>query len=161
MSYDVIYSFAIGAVGAIMFLLVDKFEPEGPMARLKALVLFVSAVAILHRLRPYGFTLFYPVCALIKSRVVTATWMSALAYFRTHFRHFRRSGKCHERTSSKWQCAGRGNLVKGKADTISAERSPSGLLRGPGLNATAIRPNVIPTVSHFTTEKLTALANDE
>jgi hypothetical protein len=59
MSYDMIYSFAIGAVGgAIMFLLVDKFEPEGPMARLKALVLFVSAVAILHRLQPYGFTLF-------------------------------------------------------------------------------------------------------
>jgi len=59
MSYDVIYSFAIGAVGAIMFLLVDKFEPEGPMARLlKALVLFVSAVATLHRLQPYGFTLF-------------------------------------------------------------------------------------------------------
>ena len=27
---DVIYSFAIGSVGAIMFLLVDKYEPEGP-----------------------------------------------------------------------------------------------------------------------------------
>jgi hypothetical protein len=59
MSYDVIYSFAIGAVGVIMFLLVDKFEPEGAMARLlKFLVLFVSGVAILHRLRPYGLTLF-------------------------------------------------------------------------------------------------------
>jgi hypothetical protein len=28
---DVIYSFAIGSVGAIMFLLVDKYEPEGPL----------------------------------------------------------------------------------------------------------------------------------
>jgi hypothetical protein len=59
MSYDVIYSFAIGGVGVIMLLLVDKFEPEGAMARLlKFLVLFVSGVAILHRLRPYGLTLF-------------------------------------------------------------------------------------------------------
>jgi hypothetical protein len=31
---DVIYSFAIGFVGAILFLLVDKHEPDGPMARL-------------------------------------------------------------------------------------------------------------------------------
>ena len=30
----VIYSFAIGSVGAIMFVLVDKYEPEGPMARI-------------------------------------------------------------------------------------------------------------------------------
>jgi hypothetical protein len=40
---DVIYSFAIGFVGAILFLLVDKHEPDGPMARLlKFLILFVS-----------------------------------------------------------------------------------------------------------------------
>ena len=40
---DVIYSFAIGSVGAIMFVLVDKYEPEGPVARiLKFLVLFVE-----------------------------------------------------------------------------------------------------------------------
>ena len=46
---DVIYSFAIGSVGAIMFVLVDKYEPEGPVARiLKFLVLFVSSVAIMH-----------------------------------------------------------------------------------------------------------------
>ena len=45
---DVIYSFAIGSVGAIMFVLVDKYEPEGPLARiLKFLVLFVSSAAIL------------------------------------------------------------------------------------------------------------------
>ena len=31
---DVIYSFGIGFVGAILFLLVDKYEPEGPLARL-------------------------------------------------------------------------------------------------------------------------------
>jgi hypothetical protein len=28
------YSFIIGFVGAILFLLVDKYEPEGPLARL-------------------------------------------------------------------------------------------------------------------------------
>ena len=31
---DVLYSFTIGFVGAILFLLVDKYEPEGPLARL-------------------------------------------------------------------------------------------------------------------------------
>lgn len=47
---DVIYSFAIGSVGAIMFVLVDKYEPDGPLARiLKFLVLFVSSAAILHK----------------------------------------------------------------------------------------------------------------
>ena len=56
---DVIYSFAIGFVGAISFLLVDKHEPDGPMARLlKFLILFVAGVAILHKLQPYGFALF-------------------------------------------------------------------------------------------------------
>ena len=29
-----LYSFTIGFVGAILFLLVDKYEPEGPLARL-------------------------------------------------------------------------------------------------------------------------------
>jgi hypothetical protein len=54
-----IYSFAIGLAGAIMFLFVDKYEPDGPMGRLlKFLVLFVSAVAILHKLKPYGLSLF-------------------------------------------------------------------------------------------------------
>ena len=52
---DVIYSFAIGFVGAILFL----HEPDGPMARLlKFLILFVAGVAILHKLQPYGFALF-------------------------------------------------------------------------------------------------------
>ena len=56
---DVVYSFAIGFVGAILFLLVDKHEPDGPMARLlKFLILFVAGVAILHKLQPYGFALF-------------------------------------------------------------------------------------------------------
>jgi hypothetical protein len=53
----VIYSFAIGFVGAILFLLVDKHEPDGPMARLlKFLILFVASV--LHKLQPHGLTLF-------------------------------------------------------------------------------------------------------
>jgi len=55
---DVIYSFAIGFVGAILFLLVDKHEPDGPMARLLKFRLFVAGVAILHKLQPYGFVLF-------------------------------------------------------------------------------------------------------
>jgi hypothetical protein len=59
MYLDAIYSFVIGLVGAILFVLVDKNEPDGPLARLlKFLVLFVSMVAILHSLRPYGLALF-------------------------------------------------------------------------------------------------------
>ena len=55
MYLDAIYSLVIGFVGAILFVLVGKYEPDGPLARLlKFLVLFVSMVAILHRLRPYG-----------------------------------------------------------------------------------------------------------
>jgi hypothetical protein len=56
---DVLYSFTIGFAGAILFLLVDKYEPDGPMARLlKFLILFVAGVAILHKLQPYGLALF-------------------------------------------------------------------------------------------------------
>ena len=45
--------------GAILFLLVDKYEPEGAWAGLlKFLVLFVAGVAVLHRLQPYGLALF-------------------------------------------------------------------------------------------------------
>jgi hypothetical protein len=56
---DVLCSFTIGFVGAIMFLLVNKYEPEGPLARvLKFLILFVTGVAILHKLQPYGLALF-------------------------------------------------------------------------------------------------------
>ena len=56
---ELVYSLAIGFVGATLFLLVDKYEPDGPMARLlKFLVLFVSSVAILHKLQPYGLGLF-------------------------------------------------------------------------------------------------------
>jgi hypothetical protein len=59
MYLDAIYSFVIGLVGAILFVLVDKNEPDGPLARLlKFLVLFVSMVAILHSLRPYGLACF-------------------------------------------------------------------------------------------------------
>ena len=56
---DVLCSFTIGFVGAIMFLLVNKCEPEGPLARaLKFLILFVTGVAILHKLQPYGLAPF-------------------------------------------------------------------------------------------------------
>jgi hypothetical protein len=56
---DVIYSVAIAFVAAIQFLLVHRHEPDGPMARLlKFLVLFVSGVAILHRLQLGGVALF-------------------------------------------------------------------------------------------------------
>ena len=52
-------SFVIAFVGAILFLLVDKYEPDGLMARLlKFLVLFVAAVAIMHKLQPFGLSLF-------------------------------------------------------------------------------------------------------
>jgi hypothetical protein len=51
-------SFVIAFVGATLFLLVDKCEREGPMARLlKFLVLFVAR--IVHKLQPmFGFALF-------------------------------------------------------------------------------------------------------
>jgi hypothetical protein len=56
---DLFYSLTVGFVGAILFVLVDKYEPEGPLAHLlKFLVLFVAGVAILHRLQPYGLALF-------------------------------------------------------------------------------------------------------
>jgi hypothetical protein len=49
----------IGFVGAILFLVVDKFE-RSPMANLlKFLILVVGGVAILHKLHPLlGITLF-------------------------------------------------------------------------------------------------------
>ena len=56
---DLRYSFIVGLVGAILFLLVDKYEPEGPLASLlKFLILFVAGVAILHKLKLYGLALF-------------------------------------------------------------------------------------------------------
>jgi hypothetical protein len=56
---DVLYSFTIGFVAAILLLVVDKYESRGPLARLlKFLVLFLAGVAILHKLQPYGLALF-------------------------------------------------------------------------------------------------------
>jgi hypothetical protein len=56
---DLLYSFIIGFVGAILFLLVDNYEPNGLLARLlKFLILFVAGVAILHKLQPHGLALF-------------------------------------------------------------------------------------------------------
>ena len=58
---DLLYSFIIAFVGAILFLLVDRYEPEGLLARLlKFLILFVAGVAIMHKLQPYGLALFWP-----------------------------------------------------------------------------------------------------
>ena len=52
-------SFVIAFVGAILFLLVDKHEGDGLIARLlKFLVLFVASVAIWHKLQPFGLSLF-------------------------------------------------------------------------------------------------------
>jgi hypothetical protein len=59
MYYDFVYSLIISFTGAILFLFVDRFEPNHTIAGLlKFLVLFVSSVAIMHRLRPYGLSLF-------------------------------------------------------------------------------------------------------
>jgi hypothetical protein len=60
MNTDLFYAFTIAFVGATLFLLVDKNEPDGPLARLlKFLVLLVASVAILHKLQPlFGVELF-------------------------------------------------------------------------------------------------------
>jgi hypothetical protein len=53
-------SFVIALVGAILFVLFDKYERDGPVAGLlKFLVLLVASVAILHKLQPlFGVELF-------------------------------------------------------------------------------------------------------
>jgi hypothetical protein len=60
MNPDLFYAFTIAFVGATLFLLVDKYEPDGPVGRLlKVLVLFVAGVPIVHKLQPmFGFALF-------------------------------------------------------------------------------------------------------
>ena len=60
MNLDLFYAFTVAFVSATLFLLVDKYEREGPMAHLlKFLVLFVAGVAILHKLQPmFGIVLF-------------------------------------------------------------------------------------------------------
>jgi hypothetical protein len=59
MHSDVIYSFGIGFGGAILFLLVDKYEKDKVVANLlRFMVLTVSGLAILHRPRPFGIALF-------------------------------------------------------------------------------------------------------
>jgi hypothetical protein len=56
---DLIYSFGIGFGGALLFLLVDRYEKDKVVARLFGfMVLAVSGLAILHRLRLLGFALF-------------------------------------------------------------------------------------------------------
>jgi hypothetical protein len=59
MHTDLLYALIIAFAGSFLFLLVDRHEPNRTMASLlKFLVLFVSCVAILHRMRPYGILVF-------------------------------------------------------------------------------------------------------
>jgi hypothetical protein len=60
MNLDLFYAFTIAFVGATLFMLVDEYERDGPVARLlKFLVPFVAGVAILHKLQPmFGVVLF-------------------------------------------------------------------------------------------------------
>ena len=52
-----VYSAGIGFGGALMFFFFNKYEPDGPMSRLlRFLVPLVGALAILHKLKPYGFS---------------------------------------------------------------------------------------------------------
>jgi hypothetical protein len=56
---DFVYSFVICFIAASLFVFVDRLEPNRAMAGLlKFLVLFVSGVAVMHKLRPYGLSLF-------------------------------------------------------------------------------------------------------
>jgi hypothetical protein len=59
MNYDLVYSFIVSFTGAILFLFVDRLEPSRTMAGLlKFLVLFVSSVIVMQRMRAYGLSLF-------------------------------------------------------------------------------------------------------
>ena len=61
MSPAFIYSFAIGFVGAVLFLLVDKFERNSVVANLlKFLLLVVSSVAIFTDYNPSELRCFDP-----------------------------------------------------------------------------------------------------
>jgi hypothetical protein len=54
-----IYSLGIGFIGAVLFVLVDNYEKDEATSNLlKIMVLVISTVAILHRLHPFGMTLF-------------------------------------------------------------------------------------------------------
>jgi hypothetical protein len=59
MYYDFAYSLIISFAGAVLFLIVDRNEPNRTVAGLlKFLVLFVSSVVVMHKMRPYGLSLF-------------------------------------------------------------------------------------------------------
>jgi hypothetical protein len=54
-----IYSLAVGFVGAVLFLTVDKYEKDQTTTNLlKLLVVVVSSVAIMHRLKSFGIAWF-------------------------------------------------------------------------------------------------------
>jgi hypothetical protein len=59
MDYDLLYSFVVSFTGAILFLFVDRLEPNRTMdALLKFLVLFVSSAIIMQRMRACSLSLF-------------------------------------------------------------------------------------------------------
>jgi hypothetical protein len=59
MFFDFAYSFAISIAGAILFLLVDRYERNHIWgATLKFWVVFVSSVIVMERLGPYWLSLF-------------------------------------------------------------------------------------------------------
>jgi hypothetical protein len=59
LDYDLVYSLVISLIGAILFLFVDRLESNRALATLlKFLVLFVSGIIIMQRLRPYWISLF-------------------------------------------------------------------------------------------------------
>lgn len=59
MDYDLLYSLIIAFAGSALILLVDRYEPNRTLAGvLKFLLVFVSSVIVMERLRPYWLSLF-------------------------------------------------------------------------------------------------------
>jgi hypothetical protein len=59
MDYDLLYSLIIAFAGSAQILLVDRCEPNLTMAAvLKFLLIFVSSVMVMERLRAYWISLF-------------------------------------------------------------------------------------------------------
>lgn len=59
MDYDLLYSLIIAFAGSALILVVDRYEPNRTLAGvLKFLLVFVSSVIVMERLRPYWLSLF-------------------------------------------------------------------------------------------------------
>jgi hypothetical protein len=59
MHRDLLYALIVAFVGSFLFLLVDRYEPNRTIGGLLwFLLLFVSGLVIMHKLRPYGLSLF-------------------------------------------------------------------------------------------------------